>query len=70
MSLAEKPVASPCVSICALDEQDICIGCQRTVDEITRWARMDNVERRAVLTLCHERARDSGLLWLTGPGSS
>ncbi|POA58575.1 MULTISPECIES: DUF1289 domain-containing protein [unclassified Pseudomonas] len=70
MSLPEKPVASPCVSICALDERDICTGCQRTVDEITRWARMDNAERRAVLILCHERARDSGLLWLTGSGSS
>ncbi|MCU7649327.1 MULTISPECIES: DUF1289 domain-containing protein [Pseudomonas] len=69
MSLPEKPVASPCVSICALDERDICTGCQRTVDEITRWGRMDNAERRAVLTLCHERARDSGLLWLTGSGS-
>ncbi|WP_148709664.1 DUF1289 domain-containing protein, partial [Pseudomonas syringae group genomosp. 3] len=33
----EKPVRSPCVSICALDEQDICTGCQRTVSEITQW---------------------------------
>jgi Predicted Fe-S protein len=32
----ERPVASPCVSICALDEQDICTGCQRTVAEIGR----------------------------------
>ncbi|WP_155517391.1 DUF1289 domain-containing protein, partial [Pseudomonas amygdali] len=38
----EKPVRSPCVSICALDEQDICTGCQRTVNEITRWSRMSN----------------------------
>lgn len=37
MSIAERPVASPCVSICALDEQDICTGCQRTAGEITRW---------------------------------
>ena len=35
MTAPERPVASPCVSICALDEQDICTGCQRTVDEIT-----------------------------------
>ena len=27
---AEDLVTSPCVSVCALDEQDICIGCQRT----------------------------------------
>ncbi|VEE16919.1 Fe-S protein [Ectopseudomonas mendocina] len=58
----EKPVRSPCVHVCALDEQDICIGCQRTADEITRWGRMDNAERRAVLQLCLERARAGGLL--------
>ena len=62
MSLEERPVASPCVSICALDEQDICTGCQRTVAEITRWGRMDNAERRDVLRLCHERALAAGLI--------
>jgi predicted Fe-S protein YdhL (DUF1289 family) len=58
------------VSICALDEQDICTGCQRTVDEITRWSRMDNAERRAILALCHERAKSSGLLWMIGSSSA
>ncbi|HEK1768590.1 MULTISPECIES: DUF1289 domain-containing protein [Pseudomonas] len=62
MKTDERPVASPCVNVCALDEQDICIGCQRTVQEITRWARMDNDERRAVLKLCHERALEAGLI--------
>ncbi|QZI69680.1 DUF1289 domain-containing protein [Pseudomonas protegens] len=70
MTAPERPVASPCVSICALDEQDICTGCQRTVDEITRWSRMDNTERRAVLALCHERAKSSGLLWMIGSSSA
>ncbi|WP_225787267.1 DUF1289 domain-containing protein [Pseudomonas sp. Marseille-P8916] len=62
MSDAERLVASPCVSVCALDEQDICVGCQRTVAEITRWGRMDNQERRQVLKLCHERAVAAGLI--------
>ncbi|BAQ72778.1 Fe-S protein [Pseudomonas sp. Os17] len=70
MTAPERPVASPCVSICALDEQDICTGCQRTVEEITRWSRMDNNERRAVLALCHERAKSSGLLWMVGSSSA
>jgi hypothetical protein len=58
----ERPVASPCVQVCALDDDDICIGCQRNVAEITRWARMDNAERRQVLMLCHERAKAQGVL--------
>ncbi|MDX1754773.1 MAG: DUF1289 domain-containing protein [Marinobacter sp.] len=48
MSVADK-VSSPCVSVCALDENDICIGCQRTGDEILRWSQMTNEERREVL---------------------
>lgn len=59
----ERPVASPCVNVCALDEQDICTGCQRSVAEISRWGRMDNDERRAVLKLCHERAKEAGLVF-------
>lgn len=58
----ERPVASPCINVCALDEQDICTGCQRTVAEITRWGRMDNDERRLVLARCHERALAAGLI--------
>ncbi|NKQ10387.1 DUF1289 domain-containing protein [Pseudomonas sp. SST3] len=63
MNAENKPVASPCVSICALDEEDLCTGCQRSLDEIRRWSRMDNQERRQVLLRCHERARASGLLF-------
>ncbi|GFM52348.1 DUF1289 domain-containing protein [Pseudomonas capsici] len=62
----EKPVRSPCVSICSLDEDDICTGCQRTVSEITGWSRMSNEERRAVLVLCDERAKASGVVWTLG----
>jgi hypothetical protein len=62
VSEQERPVASPCVHVCALDDEDICIGCQRNVAEITRWSRMDNAERRQVLGLCHARAKAKGVL--------
>ncbi len=65
-TVPEKPVRSPCVNICALDDQDICLGCQRTVAEITGWSRMDNAARRVVLGLCHQRARASGVVWTLG----
>jgi predicted Fe-S protein YdhL (DUF1289 family) len=61
-ALDEKPVRSPCVNICALDDQDVCTGCQRTGAEISAWGRMDNAARRAVLELCHERALASGMM--------
>lgn len=62
MNAQETPPASPCVHVCALDDDDICIGCQRSGAEITRWGRMDSAERRAVLERCRERALASGLL--------
>ncbi|MCQ4265772.1 MAG: DUF1289 domain-containing protein [Pseudomonas sp.] len=62
MSDRDKPVSSPCVSLCALDEDDVCVGCQRSADEIRRWGLMDNDERRQVLRQCAERARASGQL--------
>lgn len=59
-SPAEKPLASPCINVCALDDADICIGCQRSAAEITRWSRMDNAERRQVLARCIERTHANG----------
>ncbi|MFK8051990.1 MAG: DUF1289 domain-containing protein [Woeseiaceae bacterium] len=40
---------SPCISICTLDEQDVCMGCARTLDEIIDWAMMDDPAKQAVL---------------------
>jgi predicted Fe-S protein YdhL (DUF1289 family) len=62
----EVPLASPCINVCALDGADICIGCQRSAAEITRWGRMDNAERRQVLARCVERTRANGQ-FLTPP---
>lgn len=54
---AEKPVRSPCVSVCALDEDDICAGCYRSGQEISRWGNYSNAEKREVLALASVRAR-------------
>lgn len=56
MKVADK-VRSPCVSVCALDENDMCIGCQRTGDEIFRWTSMTNEERKEVLRKVAEREK-------------
>ena len=48
-------VPSPCVSICALDADDICVGCFRTVREISQWGRMPSDQQREVLRRCQVR---------------
>ncbi|WP_210396492.1 DUF1289 domain-containing protein [Motiliproteus sediminis] len=52
-SLAKVP--SPCVGICALDNQELCVGCRRTPEEIGAWGSLDNEERREVLARIAER---------------
>jgi predicted Fe-S protein YdhL (DUF1289 family) len=54
-------VQSPCVNICALDENDLCIGCHRSSDEIMSWPRLDNEERRRVLEKVAQREEQVNL---------
>ena len=53
-------IKSPCVNICCLDEQDVCLGCYRTCDEITGWGAMNNDERKTVMKKVAEREQESG----------
>lgn len=50
----EKPVdtivQSPCVRNCCLNEADICVGCFRSLEEITRWSIVDNEAKTQILT--------------------
>lgn len=57
-----KPVASPCIAVCSLNDDSLCIGCWRTVDEIAEWRDLDDAARRAVLQRCGERAAAAGQL--------
>lgn len=57
MSNSETPVKSPCISICSLNEQDVCIGCFRSVSEIIGWRGMSEDERREVIHRAAERSR-------------
>ncbi|WGL17714.1 DUF1289 domain-containing protein [Microbulbifer bruguierae] len=61
----EFPVKSPCVSVCALNRDDICEGCFRSGTEISQWGRMSNTEKTRVLQKCHERAVQMRRVWWT-----
>ncbi|SFM09403.1 DUF1289 domain-containing protein [Halopseudomonas yangmingensis] len=60
-------VRSPCVGICALDDNDICIGCQRSGSEISRWGQMSTEEQMEVLKRSRQRAAEQGLLMSSAP---
>jgi predicted Fe-S protein YdhL (DUF1289 family) len=42
-------VPSPCIDICRLDDQGLCIGCRRTIEEIAEWSRASEARRREIL---------------------
>jgi len=48
-------VESPCVSICELNEQDICLGCGRSLDEVGAWLTASEEEKRQILLRAEER---------------
>jgi predicted Fe-S protein YdhL (DUF1289 family) len=55
MNSFQEPPASPCVRCCCLDRNNLCLGCFRTLDEITGWTRMTPDERLAVLSRTEKR---------------
>jgi predicted Fe-S protein YdhL (DUF1289 family) len=59
----QAPPASPCVDICLLDDDDICVGCYRSAREITAWSQLDAEEKRAVIARSQERRRRGGGLF-------
>lgn len=63
MTVSERPVASPCVSTCQLNAENICEGCYRSLEEIGAWIKLDNDARMDVLRRCEERRKDDGM-WL------
>ena len=50
---------SPCISICVLDENYICMGCYRSAEEITDWFMSTNEQKHEVLRLARERCQAS-----------
>ena len=45
---------SPCIAICRL-ENDKCVGCLRTREEITNWLKYSDEEREAKMKEIAER---------------
>lgn len=50
-------IASPCVKLCVIHpEARLCVGCLRSIDEITQWSRMSPEARGAVMAQLPARA--------------
>jgi len=46
----DTSVPSPCIAVCQVDPKtDLCIGCQRHIDEIRNWPILTAEQKREIL---------------------
>lgn len=43
---------SPCVRLCTLNKEDLCLGCGRLVNEITSWSAYSEERRDEIMQAC------------------
>ncbi len=48
---------APCVRNCCLDEDDICLGCGRSLEQILNWNEVDQAQRERWLEEATGRRR-------------
>jgi len=57
----QRPPPSPCNSVCRIDPRtDLCLGCQRTLEEIADWPMLSVAEKRALLRELEGRVPGAG----------
>ena len=55
-------IETPCIAVCFIDPKTkLCLGCGRTLPEIARWHRIDNDERRTIMTELPARMTAAGI---------
>jgi predicted Fe-S protein YdhL (DUF1289 family) len=62
--MSEQEPQSPCISVCLLDDKDICTGCFRSADDITDWFMATADQKREMLRRARERMEASTTLRL------
>ncbi len=58
-ALNDEEPRSPCVSVCVLDDADVCVGCYRTAEEVTDWFLASNREKREILQRARQRMEEA-----------
>lgn len=49
MSSFQEDIYSPCIRKCCLDNDDICLGCFRALNEIITWTQIDDTTHLQLL---------------------
>jgi uncharacterized protein len=61
MPMTFQPIETPCIRVCTVDpDTGVCVGCNRTLDEIAAWASYTHAERRAIMAALPLRSGGDG----------
>lgn len=55
-AIALQAIESPCIQICTLNAEGVCIGCFRTADEIGGWLSLSAGQRSRIMNELSGRA--------------
>lgn len=55
LGINSSNVITPCVGLCDLDENDICIGCYRSASEISDWMHKSEDEKIDIAIRCKKK---------------
>lgn len=53
-----KNITSPCIHVCKLMEDGLCIGCFRTREEIGHWSSYSDEERTEIMEKLDDRRKE------------
>jgi predicted Fe-S protein YdhL (DUF1289 family) len=57
MSSNPDSLSTPCTRNCCLNDDDICLGCFRSVNEISLWTKVDEKARHDILINAENRKK-------------
>jgi len=55
LKTSDSVVQSPCIRNCCLNDDDICLGCFRTLEDIKNWGAASSAERLEILKNAQQR---------------
>jgi uncharacterized protein len=57
MSSNPDSLSTPCIRNCCLTDDDICLGCFRSLNEISLWTKVDENTRHDILINAEKRKK-------------
>ena len=56
-------ISSPCVRNCCLDEDDICLGCFRSIEEVMQWSGANDHMKLKILDSAKARKKERRIMY-------